>query len=884
MQQSSLLADDAAPAASWLAAAAMRRATPGHFDEWHGTAGAAAGAPVAPHWRRFFDTLGSAGWADLPQRARRVQQQVREDGATYNVYADGNEASRPWPLELLPCIVQPEEWARIEAGVLQRARLMAATLADLYGAQTLLRDALLPAALVYAHPQYLRPAHGLWPRGGPGLHIAAFDLTRAPDGGWRLLAQRLQAPSGLGYLLENRLLVSPQFGDAFSALNVQRLAASFRALLDGLLQASPAGARSRIALLTAGPLNETYFEQVFLARYLGISLVEGSDLTVRGHKLYLKTLHGLEQVHVLLRRVDDEFLDPLELRADSQLGVPGLLQALRAGEVLLANAPGAGVLESPGLAAFWPAVSERLLGEPLALPASTSWWCGEAAVWAEQRERLADYVVAPTFPDSGFGPVVAARLSEAERAALARRIDAQPAAYTLQSRVFPGQTPVWRALPAEGDGPPRAELTPRAAVLRVYALADGAGGWRVLPGALTRVARRDGAGAAPAAGEAAAAHDPWLSMQHGAASVDTWVMTQGQVDESSLLPKPLTVADLDGWHRSVTSRAAENLFWLGRYTERAENAVRLVRLSLEALREADSGALQLLDRLARFHALVPQAVPAATRAPRVFERALLQGLCIGPCGQPQPAATTSVAHCLRSLRRCAQALRERLSPEHWKLIHEVDDHFEQHVAAALAAGEGHAVVPDVLGVLARAATHLAAITGAQTDRMTRDDGWRLLSVGRQIERLHMLSHALAEGFALRVHEADEGFGLLLGLFDSVITYRAQFQARREVLPLLHLLVKDTDNPRSLAWVARTMRDRLRKLARHDPAWAAGVTAGLHMPEDWALDTLAEPGADGLHPHLIDALRQCSADARRLSDEIGRHLFVHVTSPDRTVWQ
>jgi len=283
----------------------------------------------------------------------------------------------------------------------------------------------------------------------------------------------------------------------------------------------------------------------------------------------------------------------------------------------------------------------------------------------------------------------------------------------------------------------------------------------------------------------------------------------------------------------------------------------------------------------RFHGLVGTGVPSAVKAPRLFERALVHSLRIAP---GPGAAATSVAHSLRSLRQCAQALRERLSPEHWKLIYEVDDHFEQHLAAVLAAGEGHAPTPDVLGVLARAATHLAAITGAQTDRMTRDDGWRLLSVGRQIERLHMLSHALSLGFAHRVHEADDGFTLLLGLFDSVITYRAQFQARREVLPLLHLLVMDTDNPRSLAWVARTMRDRLRKLARHDPAWGTEVTAGLVMPEDWPLAELAATAEDGRHAVLIDALQQCAGAARRLSDEIGRHLFAHVESADRTVWQ
>jgi uncharacterized alpha-E superfamily protein len=520
------------------------------------------------------------------------------------------------------------------------------------------------------------------------------------------------------------------------------------------------------------------------------------------------------------------------------------------------------------MAAFWPGIAERLLGEPLHLPASTSWWCGEPAVWAAQRGTLADFVVAPTFPDSGFGPLVAAYLSPAERAALVARIDADPAAYTLQARVSPGETPVW------SDG----QLLPRSAVIRVFALADGVGGWRVLPGALTRVAGR-------ASDQPGSAHDPWLSMQHGSASVDTWVIASGAVDHSSLLPKPLTAAELIGFHRSVSSRSAENLFWLGRYTERAENATRLVQLTLEALHDASAPVLQWLGELASFHGLVGAGVPSPVKAARVFERALVYGLrAARPDDGPEVSQTTSVSHSLRNLRQCAEALRERLSPEHWKLIHEVDDHFEQHLAAVLDEGEGHAPVPDVLGVLARATTHLAAITGAQTDRMTRDDGWRLLSVGRQIERLHMLSHALARGFELRVHEADDGFALLLGLFDSVITYRAQFQGRREVLPLLHLLVMDTDNPRSLAWVARTLRDRLRKLARQEAQWAAEVTAEFTMPEDWPLARLAGTDADGRHMLLIETLQDCSAATRRLSDEIGRHLFAHVESPDRRVWQ
>ncbi|MDT7835220.1 circularly permuted type 2 ATP-grasp protein [Aquabacterium sp. OR-4] len=842
----------------------VRRASAGAWDEWRAAGpGHSSNVPVA-HWQRFVETLGPAGWADLAVRHHRVGQRVQEDGATYNVYADGDEVARPWPLALLPFIVGADDWAQIERGVVQRARLLEATMADLYGPQQLLRDALLPASLIYAHPQYLRPARGLQPAGDQWLHLVAFDLMRGPSGRFSLLAQRAQAPSGLGYLLENRLLIPPQFREQFAELNVQRVAASFRALLDGLLRASPAGARSRIVLLTPGPLNETYFEQAFLARYLGVTLVEGGDLTVRGQHLFLKTMHGLEPVHVVLRRVDDVFLDPLELRADSALGVPGLMQALRAGTVVLANAPGAGVLESPGLAAFWPGVAERLLDERLVLPAATSWWCGEGTVWAEQREHLADYVVAPTFPDSGFGPAVAGALTPEERARLAARIDANPAAYTLQARVRLSEAPVWAG----------GEIQPRAAVLRVFAVADGTGGWRVLSGGLTRVA-----GGAPAGGVAGGASDPWLSMQHGSASADTWVITRGAVDDSTLLPRPLSAADLQGWHRSVTSRAAENLFWLGRYTERAENTVRLARLVLEALPGASAPALRLLGDLAVWHGLVPPGVPSPQQSPRVFERALLAGL-------RGEAGAGGVGHNLRRLRHCALALRERLSPEHWRLIHEVDRHFDQHLGHALAGREGRALVPDVQGVLARAATHLSAITGAQTDRMTRDDGWRLLSVGRQIERLDMLAHALALGFELRVHEPDDGFALLLGLFDSLITYRAQFQARREVLPLLHLLVFDTDNPRSLAWVARTMRDRLRKLARGiDADWAFAVTADFPQPASWDLAACGEADADGGHAKLVAALRQCCSAARALSDEIGRHLFVHVaSSPEHRVWQ
>jgi uncharacterized alpha-E superfamily protein len=328
----------------------------------------------------------------------------------------------------------------------------------------------------------------------------------------------------------------------------------------------------------------------------------------------------------------------------------------------------------------------------------------------------------------------------------------------------------------------------------------------------------------------------------------------------------------------VTSRAAENLFWLGRYTERAEFVVGVVRLALEMLRSASPAVREWLGQVVQRHALVPEGTPTPAQSVRVFERALAHGL-------PACAGVNSVGFNLRALVACAQSLRERLSPDHWRLIQELDDHFEQHIASALAlAAGGMAPVADVVGVLGRTATHLSAVTGAQTDRMVRDDGWRLLSVGRQIERLDTLCHALACGLEAGLADSDEGFNLLLGLFDSIITYRARFQGRREMLPLLDLLVFDTDSTRSLAWVVRTLRDRLRKLARHDGAWAYEVTDPLPAPETWSIEQMAELDADGRPIELIAALHRTVSAVRELSDAIGNHLFAHVSGADRSVWQ
>ena len=427
-------------------------AAPGHFDELFGAAtpvtpnttdGTAAqpARRLNPVWARFFAHLGTD---DLARRNDNLQRQLRDNGVTYNVYADASAGlQRPWALDLLPLIVSPQDWAQIEAGVVQRARLLDAMMADLYGPRTLLQRALLPAALVQGHPGYLRPMLDVRPPGGTWLPIVALDLAHGPDGRWSVVGQRTQAPSGLGYLLENRIAVSRQFPHAFAGMKVQRLAASYRALMEGLQSRLPEGENARIALLTPGPYNETYFEHAYLARYLGLTLVEGSDLTVRDQRLYLKTLQGLEPVHALIKRLDDEWLDPLELRADSTLGVPGLLQVLRAGNLLMANMPGSAPLESSALLGFLPAISEHLLGEPLRLPSLATWWCGEEAALREVLPLLPTSVIRPTYPNARMDTVMGRSLDERALDEWAGRIARHPEDYTVQAWLPLSQTPTW---------------------------------------------------------------------------------------------------------------------------------------------------------------------------------------------------------------------------------------------------------------------------------------------------------------------------------------------------------------------------------------------------------------------------------------------------------
>jgi uncharacterized circularly permuted ATP-grasp superfamily protein/uncharacterized alpha-E superfamily protein len=833
--------DAALPFAALLDAAAP--AEPGVWDEMRGAAGELRDA-----WRAFASWVPCTDGdlrAEFDRRVEQIAEQIRQDGVTHNVFGRDGVAARPWSLELLPLIIGAADWAVIEAGVVQRAALLEAMMADLYGPQRLLHQGLLPPALLLRHPGYLRPLRGSAPPGGMHLFIVAFDLARGPDGRWWVMARRTQGPSGLGYVLHNRLIVSRHFADGFRELRVQHIASSYRRLLDtleALARDVAQGQAPRIVLLTPGLFSETYFEHAYLARYLGLPLVEGGDLLVRDERLFLKTVGGLEPVHGVLRRVDDDWCDPLELRADSALGVPGLLQAARAGTVVIANALGSAFLETPALNGFLPGICEALLGEPLALAALPTWWCGEAAAWAAVAPQLADKMLRTTFPQGG-------RTTQAVDPA-GVDIAADPDAWTVQDRLRFSRAPIWGA----------GTISQRPAMVRVYAIADGGGRWHVLPGGMTRVAQRE---------------DASVSMQRGGSSLDTWVLTDGAVDTFSMLPRRLQVDDIVvGSTRAVTSRTGENLFWLGRYTERTEQLVRLARATLmliDADSDADPPVRAAFSAMAVKAGLAPPGVPTLAQSPAVFERSVLKAL-------PDEQAW-SIGFDLAALERCAGALRERLSSEHWGLLHAMRESF---ALALRAPGEALPSAAQVMPALDRLALQLAAATGAQTDRMTRDHGWRLLAVGRLLERLIGLAmrlEAFVEAGALR---STAGAEALLDLFDSAITFRARYQRRDDLLALVELLVLDSTNPRAFAGVLRRLRTELRKL----PGGPASIEPLLALlPAEGAglvLDELRGASDEQVGERLLGLSRQLGGAASALAESIGARYFTPAHGVDHAV--
>jgi uncharacterized circularly permuted ATP-grasp superfamily protein/uncharacterized alpha-E superfamily protein len=790
------------------------------------------GGDVRAHWRPLIDALTGDG-AELARRgAELARRLIVENGVTYNVYADPQGRDRPWVLDPLPILLTAQEWEEIEAGVAQRARLFDALLSDLYGPQELLKDGTVPAQLPFGHPNFLWPCHGLKPAGGNWLRVYAVDISRSADGQWWALADRTQAPSGPGYALENRQIVSRILPDLLRDVGVRPLNGFFAALRESLLRATPEDEVPHVVVLTPGSFNETYFEHAYLARQLGLPLVEGHDLTVRGDTVYLKTLGGLRRVHAILRRLDDDFCDPVELRADSALGVPGLIGVVRAGRVVLGNALGSGVLESAAWMGFMPRAAERLLGESLRLPSVATWWCGEPLALDYVLENLERLVLKPAFPNQKFEPVFGRDLDAAQRAELSVRVRAKPHAYVAQERLAFSQAPVWRGVGASAAG--QSGFAARALAIRVYAVAT-ATGFRVMPGGLARIA-----------GDTA----DIVSMQRGGGSKDVWVLTDRKSadDAASVSSAPRTQRQDD-----LPSRLAENLFWLGRYAERCDGKARLIRATLSVRANVDLWAAAL-ECCARF-----TGIGKLDSGAPLFDESNSLGLRAD----------------LQRLGWCAAQARSKLSAENWRALGVMQRDFHE---AGRARKDPRETLDELL-------LSLAALAGFALDDMTQDDGWRLLMIGRRLERMQFLAEVLAQRLESGKMPTQAELEWLLDIGDSTITYRTRYLASPRLGETLDLLVFDQSNPRALAFQWHTIEFSLVRLAASlggapDDTLdeVVALVAGMQLA---AVDG-SSARAERARQNLAEQLNALAAAAGKLSDRLSLKHFSMVELEVRTV--
>jgi uncharacterized circularly permuted ATP-grasp superfamily protein/uncharacterized alpha-E superfamily protein len=754
---------------------------------------------IRPVWLPFLRHLAATAPDGLERAFARGDQYLNDAGVFFRQYIPGAGSSeRAWPLSHVPVILSEDDWADISAGLSQRADLLEAVCADLYGEGRLVRDGLLPARLVAGNPEWLRPMVGVRPRGGHFLNLLAFEIGRNPDGSWFVLGDRTQAPSGAGFALENRLATARVFADFYPKAGVARLAPFFDSFRESM-QALQAPEGGRVAILTPGPLNDTYFEHAWVARYLGFMLLEGEDLSVIDGQAHVRTVSGPRPVSVLWRRVDSAFCDPLELDERSAIGTPGMVAAVRAGNLAVLNALGSGVLETRAFLAFLPALAEPLTGAPLRLPNIATWWCGQDA------ER--DWVLAHLDRVS-VGAALTQRLPFDAEAAMepgtapgvAARIRRSGADLVAQERVTLSTTPAFV------DG----ALMPRPMTLRVFLARRADGGWAVMPGGYARIGRGDDASA--------------LAMQRGGSVADVWITGEiGRAAGPPAPPRPIVRMPAG----LLPSRAADNLYWLGRYVERAEGTVRTVRAYHLRLAEAGRGTSPMIEAI-EVH---------------------MQGFGIDPARSVPPALIRD----LSSAAACASKVRDRFSVDGWAALSDLQK-TAADLSGRIAPGDDCA---RAMGVLLR---KIAGFAGLVHDYMYRFAGWRFLTIGRALESADRVA---AQLLAFAGPDAPEGaLDLCIELCDSVMTHRRRYAGAATRETVIDLLALDPDNPQGLAFHLASLRAQAELLPRGPSAADDGP-----MPALVAAAMRAEAGLVTRRPDAVTAevLLALRAELAAMSD-------------------
>jgi uncharacterized circularly permuted ATP-grasp superfamily protein/uncharacterized alpha-E superfamily protein len=817
-----------------------------------------------PHWHSFIATLDAIPRPDLAGRWRQAERLRYENGLAYAIEPDADGAGRPWDLDFVPLVLDAADWRTLERGLSQRAHLLNAILADLYGAQRLLHEGDLPAALLFASPHFHRPCRGIPARDGIFLRDYAADLGRGPDGRWWVLADRTQAPSGIGYALENRIVLARCLPELFRDHHIERLAGYFQAAHDSLI-ARTRRESPRIVLLTAGSDSAAYFAQAFIARYLGYSLAEGADLTVRDNGVYLKTVDGLKPVDLIIRRVDDQDCDPLELRPSSSLGVAGLLQAARAGTVAIANALGSGVIETKALMPFLPGLCRKLLGEELILPSLATWWCGQRAALDHVLANFDGLVCEPAFARqpitaSRQWALVTAALSPGERDELRRQLVRRGETFVAYETASLSTTPAWV------DG----RLRPRPMMLRAFLAAGGDGDYIVMPGGLTRISSSSDVRA--------------VSLEKGESTKDTCVLSEGPVAPITLLRSPFSYIEPKRTGKDLPSRAADNLFWLGRYAERSEDIIRVLRSVIRrlAVDDAPVDSLTAMERVVQVLLAKGKAGEGARGATRDAaaggggaETRLEQRLAALMLDAELPyGLQETLAH----LRRTASLVRDRLSFDAWRTLQTFHAEMAEHaqhgrwLGPFLDAGTALEMLDDAIH-------SLGAFSGMEMENMTRNHGWRFLDMGRRLERAKHHAGLMRSLLVSGDPQEDGGLVLLLELADSFMTYRSRYMTTPVLPPVIDLLLLDETNPRSIAFQIAALSAHTDQLPRNVETVVRSdqqriILSLLTELRLCDIATLCETTASGRRLAFDAVLASVLTKLPKLSELITRDYFSH----------
>ena len=792
---------------------------------------------VRPAWEEFLETFQSLGSKSLKSRWKSVRRLLRENGVTFNVHGSKDGLDRIWELDPFPVILTRSEWEKMERGLVQRAHLMERLLEDVYGEQRCLREGWLPPALIYGHPGFLRPCHGLPIRGNRRLLLYSVDLARTADGNMIALRDRSEAPVGCGYALENRLALTRMVPEFFQGKRVRKVAPFFRSLQQ-TLQDVPS-ATPRVVLLSPGSHSPTFFEQAYLAQFLGFDLVCGDDLTVRDNRVYLKLLEGLQPVDVILKRMTDPFCDPLELRSDTVIGVPGLVQAVRAGNVIIANSLGSAWLESPALHAFLPQLFQKFLGEEPLLPCVQTWWCGDPASLSVVLERLDSMVIKPTFAGKPSTALFPETMGRARREELKVRIKQDPEQFVAQERVDLSTTPCLQ------DN----LLVPRRLVLRTF-LTRNKDEFTVMPGALSVVSQKPGSVVA--------------SLEQGALSKDSWIVDP-RADEDTpetILRRGRKEIQLSRGGGDISSRAADNLYWLGRNMERAEGLCRLLRYCVVRLNEeprvlAHSEVPRLLSFVnPRWKA---DSGDREEYAGRIFSLLCAQGKHEG------------LRPVMDSVHRLLGLVRDRISAESWRLSTHL---YELGVQSPMTLADSQTLLDDLLMAF-------SAFSGMVSENMTRNHTWRFLDMGRRLERAIHTVGLIRRTLVPRRTNEEFLLEAVLEVADVLRTYRWRYPAGLQAAPFLDLLLSDEDNPRSVGYQLEGLNEHLQKLPGHSSRAPRNLEetlllrcrASIKLAEIHSLAGIETgKGRSGLK----NLLRDLGRDLPALSDALVQKYLTHLT--------